>query len=173
MNTAHIDPDRLTDAAWGARVLTDAESAHVDGCEECRRERQLVSVAGRLGAREVASMASGSVARAVLARLTSPAPKARARAFGRPWRAGLAIAAALALAVWYGSLARPTVTPTAEPAPIELSVLHELDGLDEPELEDVLESIPAAAGAVSYLEPVPFDDLEVSDLERVLRSMEE
>jgi hypothetical protein len=86
---------------------------------------------------------------------------------------GLAAAAALALAVWDGSTRVSAPAAPMGSAPIELSVLHELDGLGEPELEAVLESIPLAAGAVFHPELAPLDELNVNDLERLLRSMEE
>jgi hypothetical protein len=75
--------------------------------------------------------------------------------------------------VWYGSTRVSAPAAPMESAPVEVSVLHELDGLGEPELEAVLESIPLAAGAVFHPEPAPLDELNVNDLERLLRSMEE
>lgn len=173
MSGAHLDTDRLADAARDAS-WSGAESAHLAECATCRHELDIVAAAGRLGVAEMASLVSGRVAEAVLDRLATAPPASRIGVLRRPapWLAGLAAAAALILAVWYGSRA-PSATDVIEPTPIELSVLHELDGLDEPELEVVLESMPAPAGAVSHLEPVSFDELNVNDLERVLRSMEE
>jgi len=171
MNTSHIDPDRLADTALGTAALSDAESAHVAECAECRLERELVAAAGRLGVAQVARLSPTRVADAVRHRLATepgpPVPRARAT-----WLVGLAAAAALALAVWYGSTRVSAPAPMGS-APVELSVLHELDGLGEPELEAVLESIPLAAGAVFHPELAPLDELNVNDLERLLRSMEE
>lgn len=174
MSGAHIDPDRLADAARDASWRAD-ESAHLAECAACRHELSIVAAAGRLGVAEMANLVPGRVAEAVLDRLATAPPASRIGVLGRParWLTGLAAAAALALAVWYGASRAPSTTDLIESTPIELSVLHELDGLDEPELEEVLESMPAPAGAVSHLEPLSFHELNVNDLERVLRSMEE
>lgn len=184
MSGAHIDPDRLADAIRDASWRAD-ESAHLAECAACRHVLNIVSAAGRLGVADMASLDSGRVAQSVLDRLATAPPftggsfyqidsALRIGVIPRParWLMGLAAAAALVLAVWYGSSRAPALTELFE-SPIELSVLHELDGLDEPELEEVLESMPSPAGAVSHLEPVSFDELDVNDLERVLRSMEE
>jgi len=175
MSTSHIDPDRLADSALGTAALSDAESAHVAGCAECRLERELVAAARRLGAAEVARLSPTRVADAVRHHLaTEPAePRASVLRGRAPWLVGLAAAAALALAVWYGSMRESAPPGPIGFAPVELSVLHELDGLGEPELEAVLESIPLAAGAVFHPELAPLDKLNVNDLERLLRSMEE
>jgi hypothetical protein len=173
MSGAHLDSDRLADAVRDASWHAD-ESAHLAECAACRLELDVVAAARRLGAADMARLESGRVAQAVLDRLATAPPAPRIGGISRParWLVGLAAAAALALAVWYGSSRGPSGTELIE-SPVELSVLHELDGLDEPELEEVLESMPAPAGAVSHLEPLSFDELNVTDLERVLRSMEE
>ena len=171
MSTPHIDPDRLADSALGNAALSDAESAHMAGCPECRFEQELVSAAGRLGGVEVATLSPTRVADVVRHRLAGE-PPARRGPSRATWLVGLAAAAALTLAVWYGSTRGSAPSgPTA--APVELSVLHELDDLAEPELEAVLESIPLAAGAVFHPEPATLEELNVNDLERLLRSMEE
>lgn len=174
MSGAHIDPDRLADAARDASWRAD-ESSHLAECAACRHELDIVAAAGRLGVAEMASLVSGRVAETVLGRLATAPPAPGIGVLRRParWLAGLAAAAAVVLAVWYGSSRAPSAPDLTQSAPIELSVLHELDGLDEPELEEVLASLPAPAGAVSHLEPLSFDELNVNDLERVLRSMEE
>lgn len=175
MNTSHIDPDRLADAASDAS-WSAGESAHLAGCAECRFELEIVAAARRLGVAQLSDLHSERVTDAVRTRLlTEPAPAQGGAVGGQTrWIVGLALAAALVLAVVYGKDGWPgQATIQHTPVPVELSVLHELDGLDEPELEAVLESIPVAAGAMSHLEPAPFVDLNVNDLERVLRSMEE
>ncbi len=172
MSTSHIDPDRLADTALGTAPLSDAETAHVAGCGECRRELELVAAAGRLGVAEVARLSPRSVSEVVRHRLATE-PRASVLRGRTPWLVGLGAAAALALAVWYGSTRGSAPPGPIGFAPIELSVLHELDGLGEPELEAVLESIPLAAGAVFHPELAPLDELNVNDLERLLRSMEE
>jgi len=170
MSTPHIDPDRLADTALGNAMLSDAESAHLAGCAECRLEHELVSAAGRLGGVETASLSGARVAEVVRHRLANE-PPARRAPVRATWLVGLAAAAALALAVWYGATRAPS-GPTGV-VPVEVSVLHELDDLAEPELEAVLESIPLAAGAVFHPEPATLEELNVNDLERLLRSMEE
>ena len=170
MSTPHIDPDRLADSALGNAVLSDAESAHLTGCAECRFEHELVSAAGRLGGAQVASLSAARVADVVCHRLANESP--RRAPLRATWLVGLAAAAALTLAVWYGST-RGAIPSGPTAAPVELSVLHELDDLGEPELEAVLESIPLAAGDVFHPEPATLEELNVNDLERLLRSMEE
>jgi hypothetical protein len=167
MSSIHLDSDCLADSALGVSPLSERESEHLDACAECRLELELVRAAARLGSAEVAGLPEGRIARRVVERLAAQ-PVARPR---RPWLVGLAAAAALALAVWYGSVG--TSTPEIVVTELQLSVLHELDDLNAPELEQVLESIPLAAGAVSHQDVAPLVELNVSDLERVLRSMEE
>jgi len=169
MSASHIDSDRLSGPPVGPAAWSDAEAAHLAGCAECRLELEILAGARRLGADHLARFDPGRVATVVRGRLAAEPVAAPARVVRHPgrWLAGLAAAAALVLAVrmWI-----PNAGPTSFAV---VSVLHELDGLNEPQLEEVLQSIPPVTGALDHVEMVPLSDLNASDLERVLRSMEE
>lgn len=176
MSATHLDAERMAELAGSGTAPSPAEAAHLAGCADCRFERAMLSTARRLGADRLAGFDPDRVAMRVRARLAGEAqepPTPRVRHPGR-WLAGLAAAAVVVFAVRMGVPRNPeTSGGGADRGPATASVLYELDGLSEPQLEEVLESIPPAGEALDHLEMASLDDLDADDLERVLQSMEE
>jgi len=177
MTAAHIDSDRMTEetgnpvAAW-----SEAEAGHLLVCADCRFEFEMLATARQLGAAQLTGFQPERVAAGVRRRLRDQPVAGPGRSLRHPgrWLAGLAAAAALVLAVRL-SIPRGPSGPdeAAVGAPATESILHELDGLSAPQLEDVLQSIPPATEALGHVEGAPLGELSATDLERMLRSMEE
>jgi hypothetical protein len=174
MSAAHIETDRIAELSHGAAWTTE-ETAHLGECADCRLEVEVVAAARRLGTAQLAGFDARRVAAGVQSRLAARPDQAPVRGWhpGR-WLAGLAAAAALVLAVRLGLPAGQGGASSAGggSTPV-VSILHELDGLSAPQLEEVLQSIPPATDALDHVEMAPLADLTASDLERMLRSMEE
>lgn len=169
MTYTHLESDRLLALAGGQTPLA-AEASHLTGCDACRAELALVSAARRLGTASVPEIRAEQLSALVRSRLAEPVvqPVRRRSVF---WFAGLAAAAAFVVLLVRPNLPNPGMTgPVLAALPV--SVLHELDDLSEPELEEVLQTIPGSSEAMPHGEIVPLGDLNNGDLERVLRSME-
>ena len=168
MTDQHLDSDRFPAVARGEASWTPAESAHLDGCAECRLEWKLVGAAGTLAGPGSAGIDAPRVAAAVLRRLISEPARPK-----RQWsrRAGLVLAlgAAAVLAI---AVLLPDTQPAPAPPAAATTVLHELDDLTPAELEAVLETIPPPAEEALHVEAAPLGELSVPDLERMLRAME-
>jgi hypothetical protein len=167
----HLDSDRLVELSRGAPA-SEGEAGHLASCPECRTEIEMVSAASRLGRDRLPALDTDRIASEVRRRLTAePSRRPAARIW---WLGGLAAAALAVFAL------RSAVTPVSEfpgpgvpPVPVMVSVLHELDELDEQQLEAVLHSLPPATGELDHVDRAPLSDLDAADLERMLRSMEE
>lgn len=176
MSAAHIDSERMADRAAGTASWSDEEAAHLAGCAECRLELEIVEMARRLGTAQLTGLDPLRIAAGVRHRLATERVAEQSRIPRHPgrWLAGLAAAAVLVFAV---RTAIPKGSgdrgPDGQPAPVVVSVLHELDGLTVSQLEDVLQSMPPASDALDHVEMAPLTDLSASDLERMLRSMED
>ena len=131
-------------------------------------EEELLRAAARLGEDQAGQLDSGRISERVVARLASePAAVHPIRRPAVRWLVGLAAAAGLVL------LVRLAVMPSPTSSPPQLSVLYELDGLGTVELEEILETIPVTAAALDPgSDAVPWKDLDSTDLERLLRSLE-
>lgn len=175
MTVTHIDPDRLTDLATRAEAWGPEAAAHLESCAECRLELKVIRVARGIGAIGIPPLDARRVMMGVRSRLAKDPAGSGSRALRHPggWLVGLAAAAAVLLAVRMtvfpprGGL-QPGVSPD-----VEISTLHELDDLSAPELEAVLQAIPPSTAALGHGEIAPLGELSASDLERVLRSMED
>jgi len=174
MSLTHIDSDRIVELSGDTTERSKLEARHLSECAECRLELQMTQAARRLGVAQMTGFDPQRVADGVRHRLattpvTGPTPGSRRVGY---WLAGLAAAAAVVFAVGIGTRNSPAggVVPVQLAA---LSTLHELDGLGAPELEEVLRSIPPASEALGHVEIAPLNELNASDLELVLRSMEE
>jgi hypothetical protein len=163
--------DRMVPVAHGRSEWTAEQRAHIATCPACRAEWDLVATARRLGS-PAGALDARSVGRAVVGRL------ARERRM-RPWkRAGwigaLAAAAAIAIVVYRQAVPGGT-TPgkrlAAAGAEFRLP-LAELDSLNAGELTTVLEQMDAPLGASASPELPGLGDLQDTELERVLRSLE-
>ena len=172
MNATHIDVERLTESAGAGRPWSEPEAAHLAGCADCRLELEMLAAARRLGASQLAGFDPARVSAAVRRRLDFEGREAPTRAGRRwmGWLTGLAAAAVIVFAVYTGMPKSPNRETRVVPL---VSVLPELDGLNAPELEEVLQSIPLASEALEHVDMAPLTDLDASALERMLRSMEE
>lgn len=161
--------DRMPQVAAEASPWTPEEAAHLTSCDGCAAEWRLVVTARRLGAAAAAQVDPARLAHEVLAGVATRNRADRWKRAG--WLVGLAAAAALVLVVWRGGqpgAELATVTPAEE---FHLP-LAELDVLDSPILEAVLEGFDAPVGDGSTVDGPRLGDLDDTQLERVLRSLE-
>lgn len=155
--------DRMPEVAAGRTDWTAAEQGHLDHCASCREEWVLVRAAALLGAGVERDFDAAGVAAGVTARWRQAAPPV-ARSFRRVALAGLAAAAAIALV-----LLPRTPSPVAElPHPF----LTELDSLSTEELALLADRLDAPLTDLELPEGVPLSDLDTTQLERLLRSLE-
>ena len=173
--------DRLPDVALGRAGWTAAEQAHLDTCDDCRAEWELVRGAAHLGEGLPRAHDPEALTAAVLGRVAGERTAARTRR--RTWLAAGLAAAAVAIIV-----VRTTRAPigVAVPVPAEPAVtapsvvatapqavaLPELDDLPDAELESILGSLDGPSGASPAADDPGFDDLEEHELEGVLQAWE-
>jgi hypothetical protein len=170
--------DRMPEVALGRAQWTLEEAAHLADCSDCQQEWKLVSLASALG-REVQVPDADAIASTVLRRVATE--RRRATDWRRWSAAGLAAAAAITLAVWYGNSppgpnrTRPEGLPiaAAPAARPELAIpIPELDQLQEPELDSLLQTISPPLTGGSTLEEPSMSDLNDQELEEVLSTWE-
>lgn len=167
--------DRIPQVALGRSSWTGEEETHLRDCADCRAEWALVRAAAALGARAPTLPEPSAMAAAIERRLAQD--RADRRRQRRAWSlAGLAAAAALALAVWTGRSERPTRTTggelTAAAATQALVPLPELQSLEPAELDSLLRIMEAPLVGSSTLDAPTLGELENSELEQVLASWE-
>lgn len=166
--------DRMPAVASGQREWTAEERAHLSGCAECSAEWKLVSVAATLG-RNVTVDAAG-LAPQVLERVRAAVRDDQRRRWVRRVAlvGGLAIAAMLLLVVMPQNrgIAPVPETEVAVAVPAELR-LAELDDAAPAELEMVLAELDEPAVPASSLDGPDLEGLDLSQVERALRSWEE
>jgi predicted anti-sigma-YlaC factor YlaD len=174
MITCEAVSDRMPAAASGRSEWTAEERAHLASCSECATEWALVSSVSRLG-REATANESMLTAQ-VLERVRQARWEDRRRVLVRRTAqlAGLAIAAVLLLVLLPGKRLTPVdpgaVAVTAGPAELQLA---ELDDAAPAELEMVLAEFDEPAVPASSLDGPDLDGLNLSQVERALRSWEE
>ena len=135
-------------------------------------EEELIQTAARLGTEAVRQLDEERISQRVLARLKTE-PAEAVTPIRRGWGYGLAgLAAAAAVVLVLRSSAPTSASSAISAAAPSASVLHELDDLSVSELEAVLESLPATAGATAHPEPASLENLDAKSLERLLRSLE-
>lgn len=161
--------DRMPAVAAGRAAWTTDEARHLEACAACAAEWRLVQAARRLGARAEARVQPAALTRAALAGVRA---RRRARWTRLGWVGGLAAAAALVLMV-----TRPRGrAPDAAPAPLAAAEFHlplaELDQADAEALEAVLDQLDAPVSEGSSMDAPSLGDLDDTQLERVLRSLE-
>lgn len=147
------------------------ESVHLSDCVECAASWRLVSLAPRLGDMTAQRLDLPRITRQVHGRLALDRRTRRWKRTG--WITGLAAAAVLTVMVWSSTKhgpAAPTVV-WATGAAFEVP-LAELEGLDGDQLQAVLEALDAPLGATGGGPGPSIGDLDDSQLERVLRSLE-
>ena len=166
--------DRMPVVALGQAGWTPDEIRHLNECESCRQEWEIVQLASRLGEGAGLSLDPAATAAGVLRRLNRDREQGRLRR--RAWSfAGLAAAAALVAAIWAGGLqGRPgELLPEGTAVAGRLSIpLPELDSLEPAELDSVLQTMdePMVSGAAG--DDPALSDLNNDELERVLNSWE-
>lgn len=171
--------DRMPDVALGRAQWTPEEADHLAACAGCQQEWSLVRLTSDLGHGLRPGPDPAAVATAVLQRVAAERHRVRQRRWSV---SGLAAAAAIALAVWYGrgqtgqnpspSGGSPVATAPAD-RPAELSIpLPELDQLQEPELDSLLQTISPPLTSGSTLEEPSMGDLDDQELEEVLSTWE-
>jgi hypothetical protein len=171
--------DRMPDVALGRSQWTPEEAEHLAACAGCHQEWRLVRLAGDLGEGIGADLQPSSIATAALKRVAAERNRARQRRWSL---AGVAAAATIAFAVWYGR--GPTgqtvhapggipvaAAPTAQPAEVAIP-LPELDQLQEPDLDSLLQTIAPPLTSGSTLEDPSMGDLNDHELEEVLATWE-
>lgn len=173
MSPCELLSDRMVLVSHGTADWTAAEAAHLATCPDCREEWRLIQGARRLGSEAGRRTDAARVSRQVLATLAGE--RRRRRWFRAGGLVGLAAAAALAIMVSTTDRRGP-VGDAGSMAVVEADGLQlrlaELESLDEAELEAILDGldVPLAEGAGGA--PPALGDLDDTQLERVLRSLE-
>lgn len=165
--------DRMVLVADGTADWTAAEAEHLATCPDCRAEWRLTQGARRLGSEAARRTDAARVSRQVLATLAGE--RRRRRSFRVGGLVGLAAAAALAIMVSTADRRGPG-DDAGNVAVVEADGLQlrlaELESLNEAELEAILDGleVPLSEGAGGA--PPALGDLDDTQLERVLRSLE-
>ncbi len=173
MSPCELLSDRMVLVSHGTADWTAAEAEHLATCADCREEWRLIQGAQRLGSEAARRTDAVRVSRQVLATLAGERRRRRwLRAGGM---VGLAAAAALAIMVSTadrrGSGGNAGSMAVVEGDGLQLR-LAELESLNEAELEAILDGleVPLSEGAGGA--PPALGDLDDTQLERVLRSLE-
>ena len=156
--------DRMPEVARGRAAWTADEAAHLADCDECRRELELIRGALQVGAGIEARFDAAAVARTVTARLRQEPVAA-----GMRYRPLVLLATAGALALLF---ARPGAAPVVAPAVAETRFLPELDSLTVDELALVADAFDAPLTETPLIDGQPAADLDTTQLQRVLRTLE-
>jgi anti-sigma factor RsiW len=176
MTTCTQLSDRMPDVALGRTRWTEAEEGHLAACDDCRAEWELVRATSRLGS-TLAPPDPAKVSARLLERLARERDLTRTRA--RRWTAaGLAAAAAVALAVWTGrqeSRDRGAPAPPIATAPVvarhELTLL-ELDDLPEEALDSLLQVLDEPLARADAYQLPALGGSGDRELERALTGLE-
>jgi anti-sigma factor RsiW len=162
--------DRMPAVLHGQSDWSREEAAHLAACADCQREWRLLEAARRLGESSAARLDPAQLGAAVLVGLDRERRRHRWRNAG--WVGLLAAAAVLVVLVWTGRSGREGTEVVASTAHGFHLPLAELEGLDAAQLESVLDALDAPIGTRATPEPPALGDLEESQLEQVLRSLE-
>jgi hypothetical protein len=171
MNDCERLSDRMPEVALHRGVWTAEEAAHLATCAECRAEWELIQAARDLDARAPTIADPSALAADVLSRLAAERAKlVRAR---RAWSfAGLAAAAAIAVAVLAGRQVETTQGPQVVAEGEPLVPLPELDGLETAQLDTLLQSLDRPVAGGSTLDASTLGEYEDGELEQVFATWE-
>lgn len=168
--------EKMPAVAHGDAWWTPEESAHLAACAGCAAEWRLIQGAVRLGDRTVAGLDPAELSASIMSQV---ATRSRRDRFTRnAWYTGLAAAAAIALVVFTGRGRNHEVATGVDSAVtsgVDLTFhlpLSELEALDSDQLQAVLDDLDSPVGEVEPGPPPSFGDLDDTQLERVLRSLE-
>jgi hypothetical protein len=163
--------DHMPAVAQGRAEWTLEQARHLDNCQACQEEWELVQLTSRMGDRVLRAIEPATTAKAVSHRLK----REKSGAGARVWTmAGLAVAAAIFAAVWVGgndTLAGPTAQPGAVVAGLQIT-LPELENLQPAELDSVLRTMEDSIIGDAVVEDPGLADLDSDELQRVLDSWE-
>lgn len=169
--------DKMPGVAHGEASWTTEESAHLTACFACASEWRLIQRAVHLGDGAAAGLDTAGLSASIMAQV---ARRGRQDRFTRnAWYTGLAAAAAIALVVFTGrgghrGQVGPVVDSGVAPA-VDMSFhlpLSELESLDPDQLQSVLDGLDTPIGEVEPGPAPTFGELDDTQLERVLRSLE-
>jgi len=166
--------DRMPVIALGRAQWTPDEIRHLNECESCRREWELVQRVSQLGEDAGLALDSAAITAGVLRRLDVAREAGRRRRRGWTF-AGLAAAAGLVAAIWAGGLENgsPTIQPVGTTVAGRLSIpLPELESLEPVELDSVLQTMDESIVSGPTGDDPALGDLNNDELERVLNSWE-
>jgi hypothetical protein len=159
--------ERMPDVARGAERWSHDEGAHIAACADCRDAWAVIRASFRLGAEIEARFDAAGAGEGVVRRLREAG--SRRRTLRRSALGLFAVAAALLVVL--GGRRIGGGGSTAAPA-VEARFLPELDSLTTDELATVAEEIDAPASQLDLIEGQPLFELDSTQLERVLRSLE-
>lgn len=159
--------DRMPEVASGRERWSAEEAAHLSGCADCRAVERLLAEARTIG-RDLDAQFDATPAIARVAERLRTEGRREAVPARRHLFSGLAAAAAVTVAVltWSGS------GPSAEIARGEPSFLTELDSLDSAELAIIADELAPPLSALGASEGAELLELDSTQLERVMRSLE-
>jgi hypothetical protein len=159
--------------ALGRAEWTPDEIRHLNECESCQEEWELVQLASRLGEQAGLSLAPTAITATLVRRLDRDRTERRRR---RSWAfAGLAAAAAMVAALWTGGLdgGASKAAPAGTEVAGRLSIpLPELETLEPAELHSVLQTMEEPVAGGSNGDEPALGDLNTDELERVLEYWE-
>lgn len=162
--------DRMPEVAAGRAAWTTADAAHLAGCGECRAAWEVVRVAARVGRQVERTFDATGAAAIVHARLRA---RGASRFTLRRVALGItAIAAVIALTVLTRSPAPAPAAVAGRSLPAGVRFLPELDSLSADELTTVAEELDQPAADLESADGQHFFELDSTQLERVLRSLE-
>ncbi|HET9134122.1 MAG TPA: hypothetical protein VFN90_07450 [Gemmatimonadales bacterium] len=183
MTDQHLT-DLLPDLVRGTEPWTEAARAHLATCAECAGELAMLETIHAEHETRPVTLDVEAITAGVLAGLRAPEtpvialadhPRARARGGALRWVAGLAAAAAIAVAF---ASQRPTAGTPADDADVARrsgNVLPELERLETWELEILLASVEPTTSTddAEALGELPrLGDLDDTELEQLLETME-
>jgi predicted anti-sigma-YlaC factor YlaD len=165
--------DRMPAVASGRSEWSAAEREHLAGCRHCAAEWKLVSATAALG-RSVA-VDPGVIAPRLLERVRAAEHQERRRRWLRRSAQVVGLAAAALVLIMVprrgnGPVRQVPVTAASKAADLQLA---ELDGAAPAELQAVLAEFDEPEVPASALDGPDVEGLDVSQVERALRSWEE
>jgi hypothetical protein len=167
--------DRIPAVVLGRTEWTPHEMQHLQECQACQHEWEVVRAVSRLGVSRDAVIDPEAVSTLVLQRLREEPGRTHLRR--RTWAmSGLAAAAAITVAIWTGSVgdsARPS-RDNGSLAAAQLEIpLPELESLQAAELDTVLRGMDEPNNFRDPGDDEPeLSDLNSDELERVLDTWE-